>query len=68
LILKIKESFDTSGITRPKTRRHIPEDMSLHQHRCEKVKSRMGFFFWNAIFKVSLVFLVTSPSSSVGVY
>jgi hypothetical protein len=32
-------SSDTSGATQQTTRRHIPEDDTLHNHRCENLKS-----------------------------
>jgi hypothetical protein len=32
-------SSETSGATQRTTRRHIPEDDTLHNHRCEKLKS-----------------------------
>jgi hypothetical protein len=32
-------SSETSAETRRTTRRHIPEDDSLHNHRCENLKS-----------------------------
>jgi hypothetical protein len=32
-------SSETSGATRRTTRRHIPEDDTLHNHRCENLKS-----------------------------
>jgi hypothetical protein len=32
-------SSETSGATRRNTRRHIPEDDTLHDHRCENLKS-----------------------------
>jgi hypothetical protein len=31
-------SFETSGETQRTTRRHIPEDDTLHNHRCENLK------------------------------
>jgi hypothetical protein len=30
---------ETSGTTQRTTRRHIPEDDTLHNHRCENLKS-----------------------------
>lgn len=37
--LKMKDlrSSETPGTTRPMTQRHIPQDLSLHQHRCENL-------------------------------
>jgi hypothetical protein len=32
-------SSETSGATQRTTRRHIPEDDTLHNHRCENLKS-----------------------------
>jgi hypothetical protein len=32
-------SFETSVATQQTTRRHIPEDDTLHNHRCENLKS-----------------------------
>jgi hypothetical protein len=32
-------SSETSGATQHTTRRHIPEDDTLHNHRCENLKS-----------------------------
>jgi hypothetical protein len=32
-------SFEASGATQRTTRRHIPEDDTLHKHRCENLKS-----------------------------
>jgi hypothetical protein len=39
--LKMEEicSSETSGATQRTTRRHIPEDDTLHNHRCENLKS-----------------------------
>jgi hypothetical protein len=34
-------SFETSGTTYPTTLRHIPENLNIQQHRCEKLKSRL---------------------------
>ena len=36
---KTLRSFETSGTTHPTTRRHIPEDLSFRQHRCENLSS-----------------------------
>ena len=35
-------SFETSGISYPVTRRHVPEDLNIQQHRCENLKSSKG--------------------------
>jgi hypothetical protein len=32
-------SFETSGTTQRTTRRHIPEEDTLQNHRCENLKS-----------------------------
>jgi hypothetical protein len=32
-------SSETSGATERTTRRHIPEEDTLHNHRCENLKS-----------------------------
>jgi hypothetical protein len=37
--MKAIRSSETSGATQRTTRRHIPEDDTLHNHRCENVKS-----------------------------
>jgi hypothetical protein len=34
-------SSETSAATQETTRRHIPEDNTLHNHRCENLKSNM---------------------------
>jgi hypothetical protein len=35
----MRRSSETSGKTKLTTRRHIPEDNTLHNHRCENLKS-----------------------------
>jgi hypothetical protein len=35
---------ETAVETRRTTRRHIPEDYTLHNHRCENLKSYMKIF------------------------
>jgi hypothetical protein len=35
-------SSETSGTTQRTTRRHIPEEDTLQNHRCENLKSYMG--------------------------
>jgi hypothetical protein len=37
-------SSETSVATQQTTRRHIPEDDNLHNHRCENLKSYLGLF------------------------
>jgi hypothetical protein len=41
LTLKMEaiRSSETSGATQRTTRRHTPEDDTLHNHRCENLKS-----------------------------
>jgi hypothetical protein len=39
-------SSETSGTTQRTTRRHIPEEDTLQNHRCENLKS-YGFLFVN---------------------
>jgi hypothetical protein len=41
-------SSETSVSTQLTTRRHIPEDNTLHNHRCENFKSYMCQIGWNA--------------------
>jgi hypothetical protein len=36
-------SSETSGATQRTTRRHIPEDDTLHNHRCENLKSYINY-------------------------
>jgi hypothetical protein len=37
--MKALRSFETSETIYPTTQRHVPEDMSLQQHRCASLKS-----------------------------
>jgi hypothetical protein len=37
-------SSETSGTTQRTTRRHIPEEDTLQNHRCENLKSYMSFY------------------------
>jgi hypothetical protein len=41
-------SSETSGTTQRTTRRHIPEEDTLQNHRCENLKSynRISVFLW----------------------
>jgi hypothetical protein len=34
-----------SGTTQRTTRRHIPEEDTLHNHRCENLKSYIDFLY-----------------------
>jgi hypothetical protein len=38
-------SSETSVATQQNTRRHIPEDDTLHNHRCENLKSYKTFVY-----------------------
>jgi hypothetical protein len=43
-------SSETSGVTQRTTRRHIPEDDTLHNHSCENLKSyKKILLFFEAI-------------------
>jgi hypothetical protein len=42
-------SSETSVETRGTTRHHIPEDDTLHNHRCENLKSYIGTLFWHNV-------------------
>lgn len=46
LKLKAQCSFRMLGTTQPKTQHHIPEELSLHKHYCEKLKSCRT---WNSV-------------------
>jgi hypothetical protein len=49
LVTLMKEalsSSETSVLTRS-TRRNIPEDVILHNHRCENLKSYITFSYWS---------------------
>jgi hypothetical protein len=39
---------EPSGETRRNTRRHIPEDDTVHNHRCGNLKSYIVFLYWEA--------------------
>jgi hypothetical protein len=57
--LKIEtiRSSETSGATQRTTRRHIPEDDTLHNHRCENLKSYISL----SVFNLVLVFIYQLP-------
>jgi hypothetical protein len=42
-------SSETSGATQRTTRRHIPEDDTLHNHRCENLKSYIKIHLYKTI-------------------
>jgi hypothetical protein len=49
-------SSETSGTTQRTTRRHIPEEDTLQNHRCENLKSYIKTLYLMCI----LVYLATS--------
>jgi hypothetical protein len=51
-------SSETSGATQRIARRHIPEDDTPHNHRCENLKSYKVFFVSCA----TLSFIFMSPT------
>jgi hypothetical protein len=45
-------SSETSIETQRTTRRHIPEDDTLHNHRCENLKSYNDIFLHNLFYGI----------------
>jgi hypothetical protein len=43
-------SSETSVETQRTTRLHIPEDDTLHNHRCENLKSHVALFVWKFVY------------------
>jgi hypothetical protein len=44
LMMKILRVFEMSGTAHPTVYRHIPQDLSPQQDRCENLKYRMELF------------------------
>jgi hypothetical protein len=56
LKMKAKHSFETSVHTRS-TRRHIPEDVILYSHRCEKLGSYLEMYCFRHMVEYSSALL-----------
>jgi hypothetical protein len=55
-------SSETSVATQQTTRRLIPEDDTLHNHRCENLKSYIPKFAWSLSFRKARQILLRSTS------
>jgi hypothetical protein len=51
-----RRSSETSGTSQRTTRRHIPEEDTLQNHRCENLKSYIIHYYFN----ISCIFLYIS--------
>jgi hypothetical protein len=60
-ICSLVGSFETSVETQRTTRRHTPKDDTLHNHRCENIKSYNGKFvlFLSLLHKIKFVEFAT---------